>query len=429
MARIIITISLLVLFYFIRYGVDHGGDLSAETTMLTGIMLLTSYLLAISLKDIKLPKLTGYMLMGIVLGPIGLNFLTHDILDNLKFLENLALSFIAITAGGEFKRERVKKILKTVVYLIVGQSVFVFAGLFLLIIFLAEYIPYLAGLESNLLIGFAIMFAGTATAKSPAITIGIITELKSKGKMTDVVLAVTVIKSILLILLFPFMISAAKIFIIDGTVINIGMLSELSVQFLSSIGLGTFLGVLTIIYLKHINKEVSLFLLGIAIIIMEISSLFNVEILLASLVTGIIVENFSEHGDSLIQGIEKSSLPLYIIFFCFAGADLHLGTLKQALLLTTLLVLGRLFFIYAGNYVGALFAGENRNIKNLSWMGFVGQAGIAVGLATIIENTFPGIVGQQLKTILIATVVINELIGPIFFKYILIKSGETQHKG
>ncbi len=429
MARILITISLLVLFSFIKYVVNYDGDLSAETTMLTGIMLLTSYLLAISLKDIKLPKLSGYMLMGIVLGPIGLNFLTHDILDNLKFLENLALSFIAITAGGEFKRERVRKILKSVVYLIVGQSVFVFVGLFILIIFLAEYIPYLARLDSGLLIGFAIMFAGTATAKSPAITIGIITELKSKGKMTDMVLAVTVIKSILLILLFPFMISAAKIFIIEGTVINIGMLSELSVQFMSSIGLGTILGVLTIIYIKYINKEVSLFLLGIAIIIMEISALFNVEILLASLVTGIIVENFSKHGDSLIKGIEGSSLPLYIIFFCFAGADLHLGTLKQALLLTTLLVLGRLVFIYAGNYVGALLAGENRNIKNLSWMGFVGQAGIAVGLATIIENTFPGVVGQQLKTILIATVVINELIGPIFFKYILIKSGETQQKG
>lgn len=429
MARIIITISLLVLFSFIKYVVNYDGDLSAETTMLTGIMLLSSYLLAISLKDIKLPKLSGYMLMGIVLGPIGLNFLTHDILDNLKFLENLALSFIAITAGGEFKRERVRKILKSVIYLIVGQSVFVFVGLFILIIFLAEYIPYLARLDSGLLIGFAIMFAGTATAKSPAITIGIITELKSKGKMTDMVLAVTVIKSILLILLFPFMISAAKIFIIEGTVINIGMLSELSVQFMSSIGLGTILGVLTIIYIKYINKEVSLFLLGIAIIIMEISALFNVEILLASLVTGIIVENFSKHGDSLIQGIEGSSLPLYIIFFCFAGADLHLGTLKQALLLTTLLVLGRLVFIYAGNYVGALLAGENRNIKNLSWMGFVGQAGIAVGLATIIENTFPGAVGQQLKTILIATVVINELIGPIFFKYILIKSGETQKKG
>lgn len=429
MARIIITVLLLIIFYFVKYVVNYGGDLSAETTMLTGIMLLSSYLLAISLKNIKLPKLSGYMLMGIILGPIGLNFLTHDILSNLKFLENLALSFIAITAGGEFKRERVRKILKTVIYLITGQSVFVFVGLFVLIIILAEYIPYLAGLESNLLIGFAIMFAGTATAKSPAITIGIITELKSRGKMTDVVLAVTIIKSILLILLFPLMITAAKIFIIEGTSLNIKMLTELSVQFLSSIGLGTVLGALTIIYIKYINKEVSLFMLGIAIIIMEISALFNVEILLASLVTGIIVENFSKHGDSLIQGIEASSLPLYIIFFCFAGADLHLGTLKQAMLLTTLLVLGRLFLIYAGNYAGALFAGESRNIKNLSWMGFVGQAGIAVGLATIIENTFPGAVGQQLKTILIATVVINELIGPIFFKYILIKSGETQEKG
>lgn len=81
---------------------------------------------------------------------------------------------------------------------------------------------------------------------------------------------------------------------------------------------------------------------------------------------------------------------------------------------------------FAGNYIGAVLAGEEKIIKNISWLGFIGQAGIAVGLATIIENTLPGAMGSQFKTILLASVVINELIGPIFFKYVLIKSREAQ---
>ena len=81
----------------------------SKTVMLTGVVLLTAYLLALLLKNAKLPKLTSYMIMGMILGPVGLKFLNHEILKDLKFLENLALSFIAITAGGEFKYKRIRK--------------------------------------------------------------------------------------------------------------------------------------------------------------------------------------------------------------------------------------------------------------------------------------------------------------------------------
>ena len=64
-----------------------------------------------------------------------------------------------------------------------------------------------------------------------------------------------------------------------------------------------------------IKKEITLFLIGISLTISEISSLFGIEILLTSIIAGIIVQNFSKQGESLISGIELSSLPIYIIFF------------------------------------------------------------------------------------------------------------------
>jgi len=157
--------------------------------------------------------------------------------------------------------------------------------------------------------------------------------------------------------------------------------------------------------------------------------LWGVEILLTSIVTGIIVQNFSKEGDSLISGIEMFSLPLYVVFFCFAGAGLHLELILNVLPITIFLVLLRQVLIFVGNYTGAVVAKEDRLVKNYSWLGYSGQAGIALGLGIIIERTFPGEIGKIFLTIMIATVVINELIGPILFKYVLVKVKESNEDG
>lgn len=426
--RILIIIILITVFYGVKYSVHQEGAFLAESTILTGLVLVCAYLFALISAKIHLPKLSGYMLLGVLLGPVGLKILNAGILETLSFLENLALSFIAITAGGELKYDRIKKFARSILFMFTGQILIVFWGLLFFLLLASSWIPFFAGLDYDIRFGFALLLAGTALSTSPAVTIGIITELNSRGRMTDLVLSITVLKSIFLVMLFPLLITWAKFYLVKNTSFNYELIERLSVQIGGSVLTGVFLGFLVIWYLKYIRRERSLFLLGIAVIITELSAMFNMDILLMSIIAGIVVENFSERGDELIQGIEASSLPLYIIFFTFAGAGLHLETLKQALVLTSVLVISRMIFKFIGNYTGALLAGESKNIKNLSWMGFIGQAGIAVGLASIIERTIPGEIGLQFKTILIASVVINELLGPIFFKYILIRSKEAGEK-
>ncbi len=425
--RPVFSLILILSVFFLAklLGTDSQNMVLAEPTILTGVVLLSAYMMALLLKKASLPKLTGYMLLGILIGPAGLDFLNHDNLEQLRFLEKLALSFIAITAGGEFKYSKIKENLKTVLMLLSGQVVFVLIGIFGLLVVFSKYIPFMSGLEYNLIIGFSILFAGTALSTSPATTMGIIVELKAKGKLTDLVLSVTVLKSILLVLAFPLLIGWAKIYLIEGTTINKALIGSIAAQIIGSIILGVIVGYIIIFYLKYIGREKSLFLLGIAIVITEISSLFSIEILLTSIIAGIVVENFSSEGAKLINSIEESSLPLYIIFFSFAGAGLHLDTLKAAIGFTVFLVLIRMLLIYLGNLGGAVVSNGDKAVRNLSWMGFIGQAGIAMGLGLVIENAFPGGVGTNFKTILIGSVVINELMGPVFFKYILVKSGEA----
>jgi Kef-type K+ transport system membrane component KefB len=422
----IFIIFILISFYFIlglheeAETIQHG-----KTAILTGILLLSAFLFADAIKKLKLPKITGYMIIGIILGPIGFNILSHEVINNLAFLENMALSLIAITAGGEFKFGKFKVYKKSIISIVFFQILFVYFGTGAIFFVSSGFFNFLNQLEISTLIGFAILFSGAAISTSPAVTIGIITELKSKGKTTDIVLMVTIFKAIALVVLFPAIITYAKYYLIKETEFSFSLFSSVFLQLGTSVLTGVILGVLTIWYLKVIKVERSIFLLGITIVIIEISTLWGIEILLTSIVTGMIVQNFSKEGDSLISGIELFSLPLYVLFFCFAGAGLHLDLILNVLPITIFLVFLRQILIFIGNYTGAVVAKEDKLVKNISWLGYAGQAGIALGLGIIIERTFPGEVGEIFLTIMIATVVINELIGPILFKYVLVKASES----
>lgn len=429
MKNILIILVLIAFYFFIGLNEVIDETQHGKTAIITGIILLSAFLFANVIKKLKLPKITGYMIIGIILGPIGFKILTHETIDNLAFLENLALSLIAITAGGEFKFDKFKIYKKSISSILFFQIFIVFVGTGIIFFATANYFNLLNKLDTSILIGFAILFSGAAISTSPAVTIGIITELKSRGKITDIVLMVTVFKAIALVLLFPAIITYAKYFLIEETELNIGLFTTVFLQLGTSVLTGIILGVLTIWYLKVIKIERSIFLLGITIVITEISTLLGVEILLTSIITGIIVQNFSKEGDSLISGIEMFSLPLYVLFFCFAGAGLHLDLILNVLPITIFLVLLRLVLIFVGNYAGSVFAKEDNLVKKYSWLGYAGQAGIALGLGIIIERTFPGDIGEIFLTIMIATVVINELIGPILFKYVLIKVNESNEDG
>ena len=425
MKKALIIVFLFGLTFAMKTFLPEGKSLHAEAALIMGLVLITAYLAALLLKRLQLPRLTGYMLLGLAVGPAGLNFLSKDLLHQLYFLEELALSFIALTAGGEFKYRRIKKFIKSVIAQLTGQLSVVFIGILGLLLWFSDYLPFLKDLESEMLFGFSILFAATALSTSPAVTIGIITELRARGYVTERVLSITILKSITLVIFFPLIIAWAKLYLLPHTVINLDLLISVATQIFGSILFGVLVGLVIIVYLKYIDIEQSLFLLGTAIVIVEFTSILNMEVLLTSIIAGIVVENFSKKGEAFIENIEKSSLPLYIIFFGFAGAGLHIDAIVKAFVLTVVLVVFRMLFLYIGTYLGALAVAEKKIIKNVSWLGYMGQAGIAVGLGTIIEKTFPGPIGSSFKTILIASVVINELFGPILFKYVLIRAKES----
>jgi Kef-type K+ transport system membrane component KefB len=425
MKNIFIIIFLLGL-YFLFKKLPVEIELQSLSTLLLGIILLISYLFANIIRRLHLPKLTAYMLIGILLGPLGIKYLNNDLMQQLEFLKNLALSFIALTAGGEFELRKYQLLKKSISFILIFQIVTVFTGITLFLILLAHFIPLFSDYAKGTIYGFALLFAATAVSLSPATIIGIITESEAKGKNTDTILTVTILNSITLVLCFPILLIYIKSFFIESGYETSILIKTIIIQIFSSIGIGIIMGTLVIWYLKKIKMEISIFLFCVAITISEFTQMLGIEILLTSIITGIVVRNFSRQGKTLISEIETFSLPIYIVFFCLAGASLHLDVLTTSIILTSVLIIIRILFIYLGTFLGAYFAGQDEMVKHHSWMGYIGQAGITLGLGIIIEQNVPGQIGQTLMTILLATVVINELVGPILFRYFLIKAGEAK---
>ncbi len=195
-----------------------------------------------------------------------------------------------------------------------------------------------------------------------------------------------------------------------------------------SVGIGIAVGGSIILYLKYIKKELTVFILSIAFFTYQISQSYDYHPLLICLTAGFLVENFSAQGEKLILAIERSSLPVYVVFFAISGASLDLDALKVGWLLALFCVFLRGGFKFFGTYIGAKLARDDSKVQKKSWMGFISQAGVALGMAIVVEESFPNW-GGEFKTLVLAIIALNQIIGPIILQRFLVRSGEAGKKG
>jgi len=441
----LLTITFLLLLfskYFVSTRVGwFSWDDQAYATMALGAMLLIAYFSGEFVCLLKLPKITGYILVGIILGPhivslfdpyyVVLTNGEHGATGQLQLIDHLALGLIALTAGGEMKLDTIRSHWKSLSVITLVQVAAVFLGITGLFILLQNFIPLFSGATWPVVISISLLIGIVSTANSPATTIAIINECQSKGPMTDVSLGVTVIKDVIVISLFSLVLACAKLLVVPGQVADATFLKLLAFEVFGSIGIGMFLGFAIAVYIDRFNKELPLLVLGVAFLSVYMSTEIHLSGLLICMVAGFFVENFSKHGDSLIHAIEKHSLVVYIIFFTITGAQLDLPSLWGILPLTLMLVAARAIFTMVGTRKAAAKTNTSPEVQQYAWLAFIAQAGVTLGLAVIIEKTFAEVIlpngesmGAQLKTLIIGAVAVNQIIGPIAFRYGLSKSGE-----
>jgi Kef-type K+ transport system membrane component KefB len=408
-------------------GVAHRA---ADAAMALGFVLVVAYLLGLVAARIKLPAITGYIIAGLLFGPDVLRFIAPELVvirtdsvETLKALDGAALGLIALTAGGELELRIVKQKLRSLLSIIAWHVVLVTFCVGGILFLLADYLPGLAGLGTGATVAACLIFGVTAVAKSPATTIAVLQEYHPKGPMSDVVLAVTVAKDVVVVTLFTIALAAASLILDSNAALDLAAFGRLAWEVFGSFALGLVVGWLLSWFADRLPEELPVAVVGVAFLSGPLPEEYHLSGLLVCMVAGFWVENFSAHGRRMIDAIERHSLVLYVVFFAAAGAALDLDALEQTWLLALLLVGLRALFTFIGTWAGATMAGDPVGVRRYAWTGFLGQAGVTLGFAGIVALRLPQI-GEMLQTAIIAAVAINQIFGPPIFRLGLLASGE-----
>jgi Kef-type K+ transport system membrane component KefB len=403
--------------------VFHRGLTGGQATFCLGFILLFGYYLAKLLENFHLPAITGYIVVGILCGPFVVNLLSADVVRSLQMFDDVALAIIALIAGGEMRLSVIRARKAAFAGVIAGQTFFAFVGAVAVVFLLRGFMGELTAGPGRGILAVGLLLGLIIVARSPSTTIGVISETRSKGPMTEMLIGVTVLLDVFVLLLAAFIIPASEVLIDPSGAFSLQFVRGLGLEILGSVAAGLFFGSIIGIYIKWVGGYLPIFLMGIGLVGSVVCRYYHLEPLLAFMIAGFIVENYSSQGKRLILGLEKSAFPVYVIFFAISGAAIDLRALRDMWLLALILVSVRAAAFFLGTLVAGRFVKDLRPYVRTLWSGYLAQAGVTIGIATLIERRFEW--GADFKSVVLAVVAINQLIGPVLLKWLLERSGEA----
>ncbi len=398
-------------------------DPSGSALLALGCLVIGGVLAGDLATRCRLPRITGYLLLGMAAGPHALALETARDAELLRLFEELALALIALTAGGEFRLDMVRRRLRALLAITGSHAVFVLvavgAGMWAV---LAVY-PFLGQVTAAEALAAAALLGVIAVAVSPSTTVAIITEMRSRGELTETVLGVTILKDLVILLLFT-VVSAAAFALVNDHPIELQHLGILASEVIGSLLLGVMLGVGLGLYIDRVGRLVPLTVLALALVSAELARQSWVEHLLICMAAGFTARNlFPEVAGRFLDGLELSSTPVYVVFFALVGAGLDLSVFTAVWVPAVIYVGLRLAAVWIATRVPASIAGSSAEVVRFGWRGFVAQAGLSLGLAARLQRELPEI-GPPLATLVVAAVVVNQLLGPVLWQGALRRAGE-----
>ncbi|MCD6181476.1 MAG: cation:proton antiporter [Candidatus Cloacimonetes bacterium] len=415
------------------------SNLFSSLSMLTivGFIAVGGYYFGRNMQHLRLPSIIGFMIFGAILGPSLLNLLTEVKIDSLGFIPDIALGFVALSIGMELKLSSLKKLGKSIIYIILLESF----GAFLLV-FGSLYL-----LTGDVVL--SLLFGAIAPASAPAGTVAVIKEYKAKGSLTKALYAVVGFDDGLGIIIFGFAMAFAQSMLAqqagqESTSLLTTILEPMKEVGLSVVIGGVFAGIFILLAHKIAHADDLLILIfGFTLMICGTCTQLHLSLILTNMVMGMIVVNTQPNSFvARIQSRLTMILPLlFILFFTVAGANLHVRALPSLGFIGIVYVLSRSAGLIGGARLGAIIGKANPHIKNYIGLGILSQAGVAIGLSLMVKQNLKTAgplvdasstmhVGEQMGGIIITTItatcIFFEIIGPILTKIALKKAGEIQ---
>jgi Kef-type K+ transport system membrane component KefB len=411
-----------VLFVATRAVPKVNGGVGAVAAV--GFLLLAGTLLSELVEAIGLPHLSGYLAAGVLAGPYVAKLLDHEVVARLSPINTLALSLIALAGGAELKLDLVKKSLKSLVWATVIQSSLVLVVMTGVFVALRPLIPFAHTLSLTALVGAGLIWGTLSVSRSPAAVLGIMAQLRPRGPLADFTLAFVMTSDVVVVVMMAAVLAMVRPLIDPSATFSLTSFGALGHELLGSVALGTTLGLILAAYLRVVGKHLLLVLLVLGFGLSELLDYLRFDPLLTFLVAGFLVQNLTTQGEKLLHAVEQTGSVVYVVFFATAGAHLDIPLLRALWPVAVALAGARAVVSWAAARLASNVAGDPPVLKTWGWSSLVSQAGLTLGLTVVVAREFPAF-GAPFRSLAIATVAINEIVGPIALKFALDRAGET----
>jgi len=401
--------------------------------LVVGLILFSGFVMGEIAGVVKLPKVTGYIIGGIILNPDLSHIIPKNFTDNADIATNMALAFITFSVGGTLFWPKIRTLGKSILLITFLEAEFalIAVGLGFILIF-----SFFGGLLPEQVIAMtiplSILLGVLASPTDPSATLAVAHEYKAKGEVTSTIMGVAAFDDIFGIVNFSLGIAVARMFIFPAAhAFNIE--SSIIAPLAAIIG-GIILGILFGLIMNFVTKRVKregegtfiVIILSLLALCFGIAKYLKVDELLATMTSGVIVVNFNPLQKKIFAVLERYTEELiFIFFFTLSGMHLDLSVISSVYILILLFVLLRAFGKMNGAYLGAVLAHSSDKIKRYTAFGLLPQGGIVIGLALMVKSYKDF---EPLSDVLIATVigatVIHELLGPVMARMALKKAGE-----
>ena len=413
------------------------------------IVLLVGFIGAMIARKFKLPNVSGYLVLGLLLGPsMGLifkgfpGFITVEENAALDFIGEIALAFIAFSIGSEFAIKAIKKMGKSVIILttteVIGAVVVVFMAMLFLpkpVDIVSSYMPF-----ANRNIAFGLILASMSAATAPAATLMVIRQYRAYGPVTKAILPITALDDICGIVVFGFFISIAQILVPQGVAQPQWlMFSKPFIEVFGSVIYGLLIGLLISKAANKFDKNrddmqvialiAVLFTIGTVTMLNHYLHDYGLGFsqLLANIMVGSTIANLAKTPQRSFNAINDFATPFYVMFFTLAGASLDLGILRQdslIILVSIVYIIARASGKILGILVGAYMVDSPKTVKKYLGIALLPQGGVSLGLLVIVQAQMKPFY-PHISTIIMLSILVYETFGPVFAKISITKAGEV----
>ncbi|MCU4166259.1 cation:proton antiporter [Carboxylicivirga caseinilyticus] len=394
-----------------------------------GILVFTGFILGELAEKIKLPKISGYILAGILLNPDVTGIMHNEFVAQTDPLLTIALAFITFSIGGSLSSANLIATGKSIIWLTVSESLFAFLSVFL---FLLGWLYFFTNLYISfyIIIAVSLLLASLAAPTDPSATLAVIHEYKAKGPVSSAMLQIAAFDDLVGIIIYTLVAAFAPYFLGNNDIQLGHKLIEMGVDIGFALLIGALVGILFIFIVKLVKKETegSLIVLTFGQILLTygISEYFGFESLLATMALGAVTINFNPMAGKIFKLIERYTDELiFVIFFSLSGLHLQLSSVAGSVSIIAIYIIARAIGKFGGIFFASSFMQIDAKVKRFAAGGLIPQGGIVIGLSILLtkdpeySNLASTIIG-----VVIGAALIHEISGPLISRLSLKKAGE-----